>query len=61
MKIIELSTTYNRSGGRRYFADGQWISQDRYEQMSASSTRTDCFCTRQRGSITCHFKTVRLP
>ena len=61
MKIIELSTTHNRSGAWRYFADGQRISQDRYEQMSAGSTRTDCFCTRQRGSTTRHFKTIRLP
>jgi len=61
MKIIELSTTRNRLGGRRYFADGQRISQDRYELMTAMSKHTDCFCTRQRGSTTRHFKTIYLP
>jgi hypothetical protein len=61
MNIIELSTTRNRRGGRRYFADGQRISQDRYELMTAISTHTDCFCTRRRGSTTRHFKTIRLP
>jgi hypothetical protein len=61
MKIIELSTTRNRLGGRRYFADGRRISQDRYEQMTAMSAHTDCFCIRRRGLITRHFKTIRLP
>ena len=61
MKIIELSTTRNRLGGRRYFANGQRVSQDRYELMTAMSAHTDCFFTRRRGTTIRHFKTIRLP
>jgi hypothetical protein len=60
MKIIELSLTCNRLGGRRYFASGKQISQDRYELMNAMSKHTDCFCTRRRGDIIRHFKTIHL-
>jgi hypothetical protein len=60
MRIIELSLTCNRLGGRRYFADGKRISQDRYELMEAMSRQTDCFCIRQHSSTTRHFKTIHL-
>ncbi|MGH7951244.1 MAG: hypothetical protein ACREFE_04910 [Limisphaerales bacterium] len=61
MRIIGLSITCNRLGGWRFFADGKRISRDRYELMEAISKHTDCFCTRQRGSTTRHFKTIYLP
>jgi len=60
MRIIELSVACNPLGGRRYFADGKRISQDRYELMNAMSKHTDCFCARRRGDIIRHFKTIHL-
>jgi hypothetical protein len=60
MRIVGVSVACDRLGGRRFFADGKRISQDRYELMEAMSAHTDCFCTRQHRSTTRHFKTIRL-